>query len=396
MLKKIKHFEQAHIAFSVESINNSKPKAFYQGGKYMTPASNTKLLTFLAAVQNFDSLPVLYYQKQDSIMHFKATGYPLLFHPFYPDHQLAFFFSQKYSWHYHAPKSELKAQGPGWSWDDYPYYFAAESSPFPIYGNTTQVFGETSSPQFIPKTFEKQVILDSLAKNFYRNQIQNYFYLNPQKLNSKDTLYSPFITSDTVFVRLLKDHIELPVKLLDDRNTDISWKVLYSQQEEMLYKGLLQDSDNGIAEALLNMISQSTFDEMNIRRTIDTLKLQWSQWLPDPIEWVDGSGLSRYNMITPRTLTAVLKKIYEEVGFETIKKYFPKSESTGTLKSYTLKKVYAKTGTLRHNYNLSGYWMSPKGNVYVFSIMANHFTAPTIEIQKGISELLKQFQKKLK
>ena len=33
-------------------------------------------------------------------------------------------------------------------------------------------------------------------------------------------------------------------------------------------------------------------------------------------------------------------------------------------------------------------------NVYVFSIMANHFTAPTDEIREGISTLIRQFQKK--
>ena len=127
MLKKIPAFEQAHIALSVEPLNSSKSVAFYQGENYMTPASNTKLLTFLAAIQSFDSLPALYFKEKDSIMHFKATGYPLLFHPFYPDPELAFFFEQKYTWHYHPSRSELNAHGHGWSWDDYHYYYAAES-----------------------------------------------------------------------------------------------------------------------------------------------------------------------------------------------------------------------------------------------------------------------------
>jgi hypothetical protein len=38
----------------------------------------------------------------------------------------------------------------------------------------------------------------------------------------------------------------------------------------------------------------------------------------------------------------------------------------------------------------------PKGNRYAFSIMVNHFTAPTAEIRKGISTLLNRIQKKLK
>ena len=396
MLKKIPAFEQANIALSVEPLNTSKSVAFYQGGNYMTAASNTKLLTFLAAIQSFDSLPALYFKEKDSIMHFKATGYPLLFHPFYPDPELAFFFEQKYTWHYHPSRSELNAHGHGWSWDDFPYYYAAESSPFPIYGNTIQVFLDSNKTQLIPETFKQQLVLDTLERNFHRERSKNRFYLNPYKLKKGDTLYIPFITSDSLFTQLLQDRIQSPVKLMDQTNSLQKWNVLYSYKEALLYKAILQDSDNGAAESLLNMISQTTFGEMNVKKTIDTLKLQWRQWLPDPIEWVDGSGVSHYNILTPRTLIAVLKKIYQEIGLETIKNYFPKGATSGTLKNYPVQEVYAKTGTLRHSHNFSGYWISNKGNVYVFSIMANHFTIPTEEIRKGISTLISQFQKKLK
>ena len=396
MLKKIPAFEQANIALSVEPLNTSKSVAFYQGENYMTAASNTKLLTFLAAIQSFDSLPALYFKEKDSIMHFKATGYPLLFHPFYPDPELAFFFEQKYTWHYHPSRSELNAHGHGWSWDDFPYYYAAESSPFPIYGNTIQVFLDSNKTQLIPETFKQQLVLDTLERNFHRERSKNRFYLNPYKLKKGDTLYIPFITSDSLFTQLLQDRIQSPVKLMDQTNSLQKWNVLYSYKEALLYKAILQDSDNGAAESLLNMISQTTFGEMNVKKTIDTLKLQWRQWLPDPIEWVDGSGVSHYNILTPRTLIAVLKKIYQEIGLETIKNYFPKGATSGTLKNYPVQEVYAKTGTLRHSHNFSGYWISNKGNVYVFSIMANHFTIPTEEIRKGISTLISQFQKKLK
>src|SRR6056300_1302347 len=74
MIQEIPALEQAHVAIIIEPLNTSKPKAFYQGDYYMTPASNTKLLTYLAAVQTFDSLPAVFFHQQDSIMHFKATG----------------------------------------------------------------------------------------------------------------------------------------------------------------------------------------------------------------------------------------------------------------------------------------------------------------------------------
>ena len=272
MLKKIPAFEKAHISLTIEPLNTSKPKAFYQGGSYMTPASNVKLLTFLAAIQSFDSIPALYFKEKDSIMHFKATGYPLLFHPFYPDPELASFFDQKYNWRYHDPKSKLNAHGLGWSWDDYSYYYAAESSPFPIYGNTTEVIVAPNNTRMTPKALEKQMTFDTLEQQFIRERSKNRFYLNPQMLSERDTLYSPFITSDSLFTHLLQNRIKYPVKLIENSNTHPNWDILYSNQESLIYKALLQDSDNGVAEAILNMISQTTFNEMNIQKTITRIE----------------------------------------------------------------------------------------------------------------------------
>ena len=63
----------------------------------MTPeTSNTKLLTFLGAIQTFNKLPALEYAiESDSIYHFRSTGYPLLFHPLYNDQNLDDFFKSK-------------------------------------------------------------------------------------------------------------------------------------------------------------------------------------------------------------------------------------------------------------------------------------------------------------
>ena len=395
ILSKIEALNKAHVAISISNSKGSKPIVSYQADQYMTPASNIKLLTFLASVESFDSLPALYYHDKDSITHFKSTGYPLLLHPFYPDEELYSFLKEKNYLVYHKSKSNLKPQGPGWSWDDYSYYFASEISPFPIYGNVIKGYGDNNDPSFSPSGFETLPSSDISAVNLKRKRFKNRFYYNSEKWNLKDTLYQPFITSGDLFIRLLRDELNLPISL-SSQSKRTEWELLYTHQEGKLYKALLQDSDNGIAESLLVMISQKRFDEMNIEKTIDTLKLQWSNWLPDPLEWVDGSGVSRYNMITPRTLVAVLKKIYEKVGFQNIKNYFPKGALSGTLKEYDLKNVYAKTGTLRHNHNLSGYLVSSEENIYVFSVMVNHHNSSKSEVRNAISQLLHKFQKRLK
>ena len=88
-IKKIPAFQKAHVAISISALGDQKEAASYQGSHYMTPASNVKLLSFLAAKQQFNKLPAVYYFKEnDRLIHFKATGYPLLLHPFYPEKTL--------------------------------------------------------------------------------------------------------------------------------------------------------------------------------------------------------------------------------------------------------------------------------------------------------------------
>jgi len=396
-LSKIEAFRQAHVALYVAPLAKKKPVIQWHSDHYMTPASNTKLLTFLATHQQFDSLPSLFYRQQgDSLIQFKSSGYPLLFHPFYPDAALASFFNQEVSWVYVAPQLPPEPLGAGWSWDDYSYYYAAEKSAFPIYGNSLQATIQEGRLIITPDAFQSFAVSDSLAPTFKRELHQNSFLYAPQRWKENDTLYRPFITSDSLFVKILSKAIQWPVSLAQKENNAQPWQSLYTRQENQLYQGLLKDSDNGIAEALLLMIAQKNMGHMHTQKAIDFIKSQWASWLPDPIEWVDGSGVSRYNMITPRTLGAVLQKIHQRVGWSAIKTLFPQGGVSGTLKNYPAPNLFAKTGTLRHNHNLSGYLFNKHGKPFVFVVMVNHHTAPTSEVKQGITQLLLWLQQKLK
>jgi D-alanyl-D-alanine carboxypeptidase/D-alanyl-D-alanine-endopeptidase (penicillin-binding protein 4) len=393
-IKKIPELSKAFVGISISDLDSEKSLASLDEDRYMTPGSNIKLLTFLGSIQTFSKIPALeYFEENDTITHFRSTGYPLLLHPFHPDNTLFKFFKGKPRWTYHPADNKPFQLGPGWSWDDYNYYYSASKSVFPIYGNSVRGVLDGYDIQLTPFF---NIVKDSTIINFKREQSENKFKYNPKKWKTKDTIYRPFIPSDSLFIRLLRGSTETQVSLTNKKDS-LEWKTLYTGNEELVYKGLLRDSDNGIAEALLLMIANKNGGTFKTKSAIDSLVSKWNGWLPDKLEWVDGSGVSRYNMLTPRTLVSVLQKIDQQIPFETIQSLFPRSGVSGTLKSYEgLKNVYAKTGTLEHNYALSGYWLSPKGKRFTFSIMVNHFTDSKNQIQKGITELLIWLLQKLK
>lgn len=391
---------QAHIAIAVQPIGGKKLIAHRNAEHYMTPASNVKLLTFLAVVEKFQRLPKGYYHK-DSLgrTHFKSSGYPLLFHPKYPDTELVDWFKKQKEIIYHPPPARLTPLGPGWSWDDFSYYYSAARSPLPTYGNVATLYPQQFKDTVFYKSSLLPVVIDTLATtSFRREENHNHFSVNPKLIKSKDTLYRPFIPSDSLTIDLLRKGLGIPVSKAKQSLSNSQLDTLWTSDLAPLYKALLHQSDNLIAESLLLMVGQHTNDTLATAPTISRLQEQWAKWLPDSLEWVDGSGVSRYNMVTPRSLLAVLQQIYKTIGPEGIQAYFPLGGSQGTLRSYRLPEgmqVYAKTGTIRHNHNLSGYFQGKKGQWYAFSIMVNHYTTPTQAIRQGISALLAQMYKKL-
>ena len=171
--------------------------------------------------------------------------------------------------------------------------------------------------------------------------------------------------------------------IYENKNDSLEWSVLYTNNENKLYKALLHDSDNGIAESLLLMISNRLSGRFSTEKAIEILKNKWGDVFQDDLIWYDGSGISRYNMFTPRTIIQVLKLIRKEIQWTEIKQLFPKSGESGTLLDYpSLKNIYAKTGTLRNNCNLSGFFENSKGKIIMFSVMVNHFNFSAGEIRK--------------
>ena len=400
-IDKIEAFQGAHIGIKIATLSSSKSLADYNAHHYFTPASNVKILTFLAALQTFDSLPALRYFKTPSgTLHFTATGYPLLLHPKYPDHELFSFLNQHEKLVYHLPQESPTRLGAGWSWDDQQYYFSAQKSVFPIYGNVTKFYRDTLSKKFVAKPSRFQThFLPQKKEGSLLKEFSYKYYFNPKKLTPQDTLLKPFQTSSKIFVDLLSEATQSKVEIdsLPFPNNQIQ-RILYTHQQEMLYKALLQDSDNLIAESLLLMIGKAQNDTLNTKKTIDYLKTKWQNDFSDPLIWADGSGVSRYNLLTPTVIVEALQKTYSILGWEKITALFPAGGISGTILNYhkdaSSPYVFAKTGTLKNNISLSGFFIGKNNRIYVFSILVNNHTSSSEAVREGIASLIRFFRKK--
>ncbi len=160
-------------------------------------------------------------------------------------------------------------------------------------------------------------------------------------------------------------------------------RAIHSQPTDSLLKPMMYRSDNFYAEQTLLMVSNQKLGLMSDRLIIDTILKTDLADLPQAPRWVDGSGLSRYNLFTPQTFVAILNKMREQFGMDRLKSIFP-TGGTGTLGSFYKKDsgyIYAKTGTLSGVVALSGYLYTHKNKLVIFSVLVNNHNGNAVAVK---------------
>ena len=154
---------------------------------------------------------------------------------------------------------------------------------------------------------------------------------------------------------------------------------------------MMEISDNFLAEQILIMASSTLSDYLDTDKVREHILSNYINDLQQEPRWVDGSGLSRYNLFSPKSFVQVLNKLYDEIPRERLLNFFPIAGKTGTLKSYKTMNgepfIYAKSGTVGNNYSLSGYLITKSGETLIFSFMNNHYRIPTSEVKMNMQKL---------
>ena len=223
----------------------------------------------------------------------------------------------------------------------------------------------------------------------------NIFEYNPDMLLKAEYEKShPFKYSDSLFCQLLSEALGKKITLLGaPQSPPPNARIIYSVHADSLYRMLMQDSDNFIAEQLLLLCANAVFDTLNTLKIIQYSKDSLLNDLPDQANWVDGSGLSRYNLFTPRSIVFILEKLYQQLPQERLFHIFPAGGVSGTITDYYkgIEKpfVFAKTGTLRNKHCLSGYLVTKTNKVLIFSFMHNNFPNGSTVYKKEMEKVLK-------
>ncbi len=391
-----------HIGFALFDLKKQQTVFEYQSDKYFTPASNTKIFTLFASLKILgDSIPALYYTNKTDSLIIWGSGDPSFLYKNVSDSSRVYSFLSTANKPLYLSTSNFYTTpfGSGWAWDDYNSGYSPERSPFPVYGNIISLEATSKGLKIAPKFFSHY-----LKYGPARDQTEVI-----RKVESNDLVYHPslktfrfrddipFKVDSLLTGELLTDTLHRPVRVIHKRLPS-NKKILYGLPSDSLYSEMMKVSDNFIAEQLLLVCSGVLTDSLKTEITIKHVKKNFLTDLPDEPIWVDGSGLSRYNLFTPRSIVQLWNKIYTMVPRERLFSLLSTGGQRGTLRNYYKSEkpyVFGKTGSLSNNHCLSGFIVTRKGNTYIFSFMNSNFVKPGNEVRTTMQAILNDIYEKL-
>lgn len=381
-------YKTQFVGFYLYDPQEKKEVFSYNGNKYFTPASNTKIFTLYAAMKTLtDSIPAFKYAIRGDELHLEGTGDPTFMHPKFKNPKVLDFIKNKgskivFHWNNFDEESFL----PGWTWDDFRKKYSPERSQFPINENLVTISKSGGTLKTFPSIFKESTVVkeSSELRDFYENK----FYIGARSNSVK----VPFIVKEDVIKQTITDLTGKPVEMTKSPMPSPS-VIFYSQISDKVYKEMMEESDNFLAEHLLILSSSTMNGKLSTTQTIKTISSRYLSDLAQRPEWVDGSGLSRYNLFTPQNFVQVLDKMYKEFPENRLFSIFPVGGRTGTIKNRYKDSpqpyVYAKTGTLSNTVTLSGYLKTKSGKTLIFSLLNNNVTKDLSWVRNENEKLLR-------
>lgn len=153
-------------------------------------------------------------------------------------------------------------------------------------------------------------------------------------------------------------------------------------------------SDNDLSEAILRMVGFQKMGDQSLAsgRSVVTEHLREKNFDMEGLNYMDGSGLSRSNMVTPIAQVKFLTNLMNEPYYKDFFESLPTAGQTGTLKKSffgnAYGQIFAKTGTLNKVKTLAGYIKTRSGKTLAFSLLINNYAGSVDQVKSRMEELL--------
>lgn len=308
-------------------------------------------------------------------------------------------------------------KGPGWMWDDDPDYYNMSIEPVMLNFNTiryTVTPGEhgaevTAEPasDWPPVQIIRETADGKPSVRFDRDEFQEVIRItavpaaDSKPESDSITMHTPSRWIASVFTRMLEDR---GVKFAGSAGTgDSAGNVLVTQEGGTLAEALkhfLKVSENAVGEMVLLKLAE-TQTEGDVSWPAGAKVI--TDWLVNTagleegsFRLVDGSGLSRYNLISADSSVRLLAYMKQHEHFQTFFDGLPvykvalsEGEKWGgvPIAEFDLERVFAKPGGMSGVSTISGYVKTLDGRWLAFSFLADGYIGsnkPVIDLRNAV------------
>lgn len=388
------------ISVSLRDLKTGKETYHLNANKPLNPASTQKLLTFAASLDTLGADYVFsteLYKSTNNDLYFKLAA-----DPFLTSKDIKNLLATAKSKNIIEPKTiyiddyvlDSEYWGEGWQWDDNLNSLMPKFGSYNLDKNLIKIIVKPTSAG-APAEIYPEVFYPIGFVNLVSTADQNYVKLSHNQTISPNLIQADGTVQKYMTIQIPVENIKRYFRLrLEDALADS--KVLYygkiyqkklpkenvylvdkvEHNMDMASKEILQKSNNMVAETVFKLAGGKYVNNTgSINSALGMLAEFCKKYdLPyENIKIVDGSGVSKNNLMTSNFMTQFL---FDETKSENYE-YFKASMAypgVGTLANrmiYFGDNLQAKTGTLSNVSAMAGYIKTRRGNQYAFDIMIN-------------------------
>lgn len=430
----------ATIGFHIMDVSSQKTLASYNPDISISPASTLKLITTATALEMFGKdyqfLTRIEYTgkllssgKLLGDLYITGQGDPTLGSKYFPSSKnlISQWVTKIEQKKITSIKGAIIADGSflsreiprTWIWEDIANYYGSTAQGLSYKDNTYSLYFESGTPgtptnltkttpnpnlQFINKVISSSINRDQAyifgSPESDTRIIKGSIPSNRNEFRVKGALPHPgLLLAQELRENMCNKGILTRGKAREIRTPNIpsGKKLLFVHKSPSLEKIVYltnQKSINLYAQHLLKLLGRNAENHGTTEAGIKTIISYWKKQgiNTSPLFLYDGCGLSRFNAVSARFLTQLLKHMYMGSNAVPFMSSLPKAGKTGTLKNFGKhtpleNNLIAKTGSMMGVKSYSGYLKTKKGNTIAFTLLINNYKGSSQKLSEKVEHL---------